>query len=105
MLNPFIELARDPVGVLSAVGYCIGLVGLLVVGVPHALRCYAEVAVDWRQNARRPGSKWERFYGDGVGYLPPTREALKVLWASLVLFVSFEAVAALLWFLGVEGVA
>ena len=38
MINPFIELAHDPVGVLSALGYVILLVGILTFGVPHAGR-------------------------------------------------------------------
>jgi len=102
MLNPFIELARDPVGVITALGYLIFLIGILLFGVPHAVRILIEdVYQDWEKNADRPGSKWERLWGTGTGYIPPFNVGLRALWAFTVLFISLEAIAALLWFIGV----
>lgn len=102
--NPFIALAQDPVGTISAVGYLLLLVAILVVGIPHSVRTLGEVYQDWEQNAGRSPSKWKRVWGEGVGYLPPFQQALKTMWALFILFVAFESVAALLWFLGVTGV-
>jgi len=99
-LNPFVHLAQDPVGVLSAVGYLVLLVGILLFGVPHAVRILIEdVWLDWQQNKNR--KKWARLWGDGPGYIPPFGVGLRAMWAFTVLFVSLEAVAALLWFMGV----
>jgi hypothetical protein len=99
-LNPLIELARDPVGTLSALGYLVLLVGILLFGVPHAVRILVEdVYLDWKMNKDR--AKWARLWGEGPGYLPPFSVGLRALWAFTVIFVSFEATAALLWFIGV----
>jgi len=99
-LNPFIELAKDPVGVITAVGYLLFLVGILLFGIPHAVRILIEdVYLDWQQNKDR--QKWARLWGDGPGYIPPFGVGIRAMWAFTVLFVSLEAVAALLWFMGV----
>lgn len=99
-LNPFIELARDPVGVITAVGYLLFLVGILLFGIPHAVRILIEdVYLDWKQNRNR--QKWARLWGDGPGYIPPFSVGLRAMWAFFVMFVSLEATAALLWFIGV----
>jgi hypothetical protein len=71
---------------------------VLFVGVPHATRTLAEVYTDYRQNSHR--EKWARLWGEGRGYIPPFGESLRVLWACLVLFVAFNAAAALVWFVG-----
>jgi hypothetical protein len=98
--NPFIELARDPVATISALGYLVLLVGILLFGVPHAVRILVEdVYLDWKQNNHR--DKWRRLWGDGPGYLPPFGIGLRALWAFVVIAVAFEAVAALVWFMGV----
>lgn len=102
-MNPFIELARDPVTTLSAAGYLVLVAGVLVVGVPHAVKILVEeVYLDWLRNRER--GKWKRLWGEGYGYIPPNMVALKALWASFVLFMAFQSVAALLWFGGVHGV-
>jgi hypothetical protein len=99
-LNPLIELAKEPVGTLSALGYLVLLVGILLFGVPHAVRILIEdVYLDWKMNKDR--AKWARLWGEGPGYLPPFNVGLRALWAFTVIFVSFEATAALLWFVGV----
>jgi hypothetical protein len=99
-LNPFIELAKDPVGVITAVGYLLFLVGILLFGIPHAVRILVEdVYLDWQQNKDRP--KWARLWGTGPGYIPPFSVGLRAMWAFTVLFVALEASAALLWFIGV----
>jgi hypothetical protein len=99
--NPFIELFRDPVFVLSALGYLVLLVGILLFGIPHAVRILIEdVYQDWQQNADRPNSKWERLWGTGTGYIPPFAVGLRALWAFVVLFVVFQATGALVWFIG-----
>jgi hypothetical protein len=98
--NPLIELARDPVGATAAFGYLCLLVGLIAFGVPHAVRVLLEdVYGDWKQNADR--GKWARLWGTGTGYIPPFSVSLRALWAFVVLFVTFEAVSALMWFVGV----
>jgi hypothetical protein len=102
-LNPFIELAQNPVGVLSALGYLLLLFGILAFGVPHAVRILIEdVYLDWRQNKDR--EKWARLWGTGPGYIPPFGVGLRAMWAFTVLFIALEASAALLWFIGVSGV-
>ncbi len=99
-INPFIHLAQDPVGVLSALGYVLLLAGVLLFGVPHAVRVLVEdVYLDWKQNKDR--QKWARLWGTGPGYIPPFSVGLRAMWAFTVLFVGFEATAALLWFMGV----
>lgn len=95
--NPFIELARDPVSALTAFGYLLFLVAVLVVGIPHALRTLIAVYRDWQMNKGK--DKWARLYGTGDGWIPPFSVALQAMWALFVLAVSMWAVGAAVWML------
>jgi hypothetical protein len=97
VLNPFIELARDPVAALSGLGYLLFLTAVLVVGIPHALRTLIAVYNDWQANKNR--DKWARLYGSGPGWIPPFAVALQAMWALFVLAVSAWAVGAAVWML------
>lgn len=98
MLNPFIELARDPVGTLALVGYGLLMVAILIVGIPHALRTLISVYRDWEQNKGR--DKWARLYGQGDGWIPPFTVALQAMWGLFVLAISVWSIGALVWLVG-----
>jgi hypothetical protein len=84
-MNPFIELARDPVGVLSAIGYALALLTLLVLTVGACWTNAAKVRAQYQANR----SRW--------GYLPPASWLLRVAAIPGILAVDAWALSALAW--------
>ncbi|PSP80179.1 hypothetical protein BRC81_03025 [Halobacteriales archaeon QS_1_68_20] len=87
--NPFVELWRDPVATLAALGYVLLLVTLLVVTLAACWRNAVTVYVRW--DRQRP-QQWE--------YLPPAGWLLRVAAIPFVLAIDAWALAALVWLLG-----
>jgi len=86
-MNPFIELYQDPVGILSAVGYTLGLVTLLVLTLGVCWSNAATVRAQYRAN-------WTRW-----SYNPPAKWLVRVAAIPAILAVDAWALAALVWLL------
>ena len=85
-MNPFIELYRDPVGALIALGYMLALLTLLVLTLAACWRNAVQIKVRW--DRQRP-NQWE--------YLPPADWLLRVAAIPAVLAVDAWALSALIW--------
>jgi hypothetical protein len=85
-MNPFVELARNPVGTLSAVGYALALLTLLFLTLAATWSNVVWLRVRW--DRQRP-NQWE--------YVPPTKWVLRAAAVPGVLAVDAWALAALLW--------
>ena len=83
--NPFIDLFRDPVGTLVALGYVLLLVTLLV----------WTLAACWR-NAVTLKVRWDRRHGQWQ-YVPPLGFILRVSAIPAILWIDAWALAALIW--------
>jgi hypothetical protein len=98
-LNPFIEFARDPVGVLAWLGYALFLVTVVVIALPWSVRKSAWLIARYQQN--RASDSWWSFGDRNAGYIPPQGWLLHAASVCLVLAVSAWAVGALIWLVGV----
>lgn len=87
-MNPFIELYQDPVGALSALGYALALLTLLVVTLGATWSNVLWLKTRW--DRQRP-TQWE--------YVPPTGWLLRLAAVPFVLAVDAWALAALIWLL------
>lgn len=85
-MNPFIELARDPVATLSALGYGLGLITLLIV----------TIGATW-SNAIVVKTRWDRQRPQQWQYVPPTNWLLRLAAIPFVLAVDAWALSALIW--------
>jgi len=86
-MNPFVELARDPVGVLSAVGYALALLTLLILTLGA---CWTN-AVTARAQYQANHVRW--------GYLPPGKWILRVAAIPGILAIDAWTLSALVWLL------
>ena len=91
-LNPFVELARDPVTFLAALGYALGLLTLLIITVGYCLRTVPVLIARWQKNRHK-----DRWWG---GYVPPADWALRLASVAFVLMLDAWAIGALVWLLG-----
>ena len=84
-MNPFVELARDPVATLSTLGYALALLTLLIwtAGI-----CWSNFHTA-RARFRNHWHRWD--------YLPPLKWVARVSLIPLILAIDVWAIAALLW--------
>ena len=93
-LNPFIELARDPVGVLAWVGYALLLLGLILASTWWSLRKVGTLAVQYQKN--RHSDRW--WSGPlNVGVVPPPDWTANAVVVLFVWAVTFWAVSAIVY--------
>ena len=85
-MNPFVELYQDPVASLTALGYALALVTLLVLTLAATWRNSIWLYVRW--DRQRP-QEWE--------YVPPTGWLLRLAAVPFVLAIDAWALAALIW--------
>jgi len=97
-LNPFIEFAQDPVGVLAWVGYGLLLVAIFLAAVPWAFRQYVMLVTQYKRN--RHGGDWWAFGDRSAGYIPPASWLAWAFLSTLVLAVAVWSVGALIWLVG-----
>ena len=85
-MNPFIELARDPVATLGIVAYILFLITLLIwtLGL-----CYLNVIHPHHHWHDKRPREWE--------YVPPLGFIARVSAIPLILAIDALAVAALIW--------
>jgi hypothetical protein len=112
-LNPFIELARDPVGVLAWLGYVALLMSLLLsvavvafMAVPWSLRKGARLVHAYYRDRR--SDDWWSLGESPVGYIPPGSWLIGLFKIGMVyvgltalIGVSAMALSALFWLVGV----
>jgi len=95
--NPFIELARDPVGTLALAGYALVLVGIAMSSLWWSLRTAGKLGTQWQRNHHT--SEWWSGPFE-IGVVPPPKWSA---WAVVVVFVwaiTLWAVSALVWVIG-----
>lgn len=98
-VNPFVELARDPVGALAWLGYLLFMCGILVLAIPWAVRKTAWLYARYLQN--RASSDWWAFGETRTGYIPPAGWLAWAFGVCLVLAVSAWALGSVVWLVGV----
>ena len=98
--NPFIEFARDPVGILAWSGYVLLLGTFALMAARSVLRGVPTQYTRWKKN-RSNKSKWWRIGDMSYGVVPPLDWTLKTAWHILTVVVFVWAAGALLWVLGV----
>ena len=86
MINPFIELFRDPVTTLAALGYALLLASLIIWTL--GLAWTNAVTIHHRWHDERP-REWE--------YVPPLSFIARVAAIPLILWIDAWALAALIW--------
>lgn len=96
--NPFIELAREPVGTLAWLGYLLLMFGILVLAVPWAVRKSVWLYARYRTN--RAGDDWWSFGDHRKGYIPPTGWLAQAFVVCLVLAVAMWALGTVVWMVG-----
>lgn len=96
--NPFIELARDPVGTLAAGGYALVLLTIAFGAVRTVLREWPTLWVKYTRN--RHTDDWWAFGDRREGYIPPLGWSIRFAASLLVLAVAAFAASALMWFVG-----
>jgi len=100
-MNPFIEFAADPVGVLAWLGYALLLVGIVLAAVPWAIRQAGTLLVRYRKN--RTSAEWWSFGERRSGYIPPRSWLSRAFAVLFVLSVTAWAASALFWLVGIGG--
>jgi hypothetical protein len=98
-LNPFIELARNPVTALAWLGYALFMCGIVILAVPWSIRKTAWLIARYQQN--RAGDRWWSFGTGNAGYIPPAGWLAWAFAVCGVLAVSAWAVGTLIWLVGV----
>ena len=98
-MNPFIELATDPVGTLAWIGYALLLAGLVLAAVPWAIRQAGVLTVRYQKNRTR--DSWWSFGDRRAGYIPPLSWLARAFGVVFVLAVTAWAAGALLWLVGI----
>ena len=97
--NPFIELARDPVGTLAALGYALILAAIAFGAVRTVLRELPRLYVQYDRNKHT--NDWWAFGERRDGYIPPLGWSMRFAASLVILAVAAFAASALVWFIGV----
>lgn len=85
-MNPFIELAQDPVATLSALAYGLALITLLIL----------TLGATW-SNAIWVKTRWDRQRPHQWEYIPPTWWLIRLSAVPAILAVDAWVLAALIW--------
>ena len=90
--NPFIEFAKDPVGVLAWTGYALLLATFALMAARSVLRGLPTQWTRWKKN-RSDTAKWWRIGNMNYGVVPPLDWTLKNSNATVRLQVELEQIA------------
>ena len=85
-MNPFIELYRNPVGALAALGYTLALLTLV----------FLTLTACWR-NIHTVKAQYDHQYPNQWQYFPPAGWLLRLAAIPAVLAVDAWALSALIW--------
>lgn len=94
-VNPFIELARDPVAALAWLGYGLLMLLLVCFGLAYAVR-QAAVCVALADRTHRQRDWWGDYF---YGWLPPPGWLARAGSVVLVLSITSLALSAFVWLL------
>jgi len=92
--NPFIEIARDPVGAFAMLGYVAFLGGATVLGLVYPVRVVPDLWGQWQNRAR--DQKWHSG-PSGIGYVPPVGWILMAASVPGAIALLGFALSALAW--------
>lgn len=101
-INPFVELARDPIGALAWLGYVLLMLAVAIAAIPWALRQATTLYVRYRKN--RTSDRWWSFGDSRLGYIPPLGWLSRAFGVLFVLAIAAWALGALIWAVGITGV-
>ena len=94
-INPFVELARDPVASLAWLGYLLLMIGVVVLAVPWSVRKVAWLVARYYQN--RASDSWWSFGDRRHGYIPPAGWLAHAFSVCLVVALSAWALGTVVW--------
>lgn len=94
-LNPFVQFAQDPVGILAWTGYALLLVTIAFGAVRTVLRGLPTLYIQYQRN--RHTDDWWAFGDRRNGYIPPLGWSLRLMLYGVVLAVAAWAGGALIW--------
>jgi len=98
-LNPFIEFARDPIGILAWGGYALIMLAIAFGTVRTVLR---ELPTLWVQYQKgKHTDQWWAFGSRRNGYIPPLGWSIRLSASILLLAIASWSLGALLWLVGV----
>jgi len=97
VVNPFVELARDPVAALSVAGAVLALLALALAASWWSLRKLGRLAVRYRRNSHT--DEW--WSGPlGIGTLPPPEWTATLVVVLFCWAVTLWAVGAVVYLVG-----
>lgn len=96
-LNPFVELARDPVAALAGAGWVVIYAGIVLLVAPYCVRKISLLTLIASERGRRQQRDWwgERW----GGWLPDEKWIASALLVGAGLVVILWALGALVWVL------
>jgi len=97
-LNPFIELARDPVEALAWLGYVLLMFGIVAAAIPWAARQAVVLVVRYQKNAQ--SDAWWSLGQRRRGYIPPLSWLSRLFAIVFVLAVAAWALGTIVWVIG-----
>jgi hypothetical protein len=95
--NPFVELARNPVGTLALAGYALGLLALSLMSTWWSLRTIGRLGNRWRAN-HHTDDWWSGPFE--IGFVPPPKWSATFCAVLFVWAVTAWALSALVWIAG-----
>lgn len=93
-MNPFIEIAKDPVGVFAVVGFVTFLLAAAIASLVYPLRVVPDL---WAQYQLRHRHENWHDGPSGIGYVPPVGWILMAASVPLVLAAFWWSLSALAW--------
>jgi type IV secretory pathway TrbD component len=98
ILNPFIELARDPVSTLSWLAYGLAMIAVGFGALRTVARGIPTLWLQYQNNKHTSGPNgWWAFGDRSAGYIPPLGWSIRLFAYLLVLAVAAWAAGALIW--------
>lgn len=98
-INPFVELAKDPVGALAWLGYALLMLGIVLAAVPWAIRKAVWLIARWETN--RASDTWWAFGSTRRGYIPPSGWLAWAFGVVFVLAIASWALGTIVYLVGV----
>jgi len=100
-MNPFIELAQNPVGTLSWLGYGLAMLAITFGALRTVARGLPTLYLQYQNNRHKSGQNgWWAFGDRKAGYIPPLGWSIQLFGYLLVLAVAAWSLGAVVWLVG-----